>query len=126
MSMPKVAVVAGLLLCVIGIVGVIVGQQDTGKIQPTALIPFFIGDIFILLGIISIVKPNLRKHMMHFLAMIALLGFGGATFSFIKRYSPEMATVAMVAMLSTAAICLITLLLCIKSFIDARKARTIG
>ncbi|MBC7782739.1 MAG: hypothetical protein H7144_02785 [Burkholderiales bacterium] len=121
MSMPKIAIVAGVLLSILGIAGAISSNMHGGKMI-TALIPFFVGDIFILLGVLSLAQPGLRKHLMHGLAMVALLGTIAAIVPMAIRWS-LMKPMAQFSVVAMAIICAATLALCIKSFGDARRAR---
>ncbi len=121
MFMPKVAIVAGVLLSILGIVGAIFSAMHGGKMM-TALIPTYTGVIFIALGAMSIAKPDLRKHMMHGLAMVALLGAIAAIVPIVIRWG-MMKPMAQISTAGMVVICVSTLTLCIRSFIAARKAR---
>ena len=46
---------------------------DDGKVSPTALIPAFVGAVLALCGLLAF-SDKLRKHAMHFAAIIGLLG----------------------------------------------------
>ena len=93
----------------------------------TALIPTFFGIPFTILGIVA-QRERYRKHAMHGAAALALLGFIGTLGGFIKFFSliaggsvdrPEAITVQALM----AVLCLLFLVLAVKSFIDARKSR---
>jgi hypothetical protein len=124
MSMPKVAIVAGALLIILGLGGAAFSLSHGGK-PTTALIPFFVGDIFVVLGVLSLAKPSLRKHLMHGLAVVALLGALAAIAPMAIRWG-AMSAMARTSTGGMAAICLITLGLCVQSFVAARKARLAG
>ena len=123
MNMPKIAILIGVLLDLVGIAGFLHAYSG-GVVAVTALIPSFFGTIFMMLGFLSLAQPNLRKHMMHALAMLALLGFlagaGRLAMTLSKANANHIAQAASGAM---AALCAITLFFCIKSFREARKAR---
>jgi hypothetical protein len=123
--MPSTSIACGILLILVGIIGAVAANID-GKEFKTALIPAAIGIILLLLGVFARYKENLRKHLMHAAVLVALLGFIGALFApgikgviktgQIGNYTSFFAQVAM------ALICLIFVILCVKSFIDARKS----
>lgn len=123
MNMPKVAIVIGALLEMVGVAG-FAHSASEGKAAVTALIPSFVGSIFIVLGVISLAQPNLRKHLMHGLAMLALLGTLAGLGRLAMTLSKEgVSPIARASQGLLGLLCLITLVLCIKSFRDARKAR---
>ena len=126
MNMPKIAIVIGLLLSVVGIAGYAASVHD-GKSSITAFIPLFVGVIFEALGVFSLAQPALRKHLMHALAAVALLG----TLAALGRLVPSLinGTGSVAARLSIGAmavLCGLTVALCVKSFRDARRAREAG
>jgi uncharacterized membrane protein (UPF0136 family) len=119
--MASTTVAFGLLLTLLGLAGYFL----TGTSSVTALIPAFLGVILIVLGILAR-ADHVRKHAMHAAATVALLGFVGALFSLLR--TPIGLRPAM-AVLSQAATVLLTgvfLALCVRSFIDARRARRAG
>jgi O-antigen/teichoic acid export membrane protein len=119
--MASTTVVFGLLLTLLGLTGYFM----TGTSSITALIPAFLGVILLVLGILARSTP-VRKHAMHAAAMVALVGFLGALFSLLR--TPIGLRPAM-AVLSQAATVLLTgvfVALCVRSFIDARRARRAG
>ena len=125
--MSSVSIVCGFLLILIGIIGYGYGMMNGGS-SPTALIPAIFGIILAILGFIGKSKPDLRKHLMHGAVIISLLGFVGTAGSFLKIASVFSGTAerpaAVIAQFATAIICLVFVVLCIKSFVDVRKART--
>ena len=62
----------GIALIILGIGGYLA----SGAASVTALIPAFIGAVFVLLGLLGR-KETLRKHMMHATMLVALLAIGG-------------------------------------------------
>ena len=116
MSMPKITLVVGVLLVVQG-VGFYVG---TSSKSITALIPTFVGLPILVLGILAM-KESARKHAMHLAAALAMLGFLAAVGRMASAglsISPAGISVLILALLTG-----VFLLLCIKSFIDARRRR---
>jgi len=69
--MPKITVGLGVILFLLGIVGYILVDGAS----KTALIPSFFGVVFIILGGLAVANLNLRKHLMHGAAGLALLGY---------------------------------------------------
>ena len=121
--MSKITILFGALLCVLG-VGFYVG---TGQTSVTALIPSFLGLVFILVGALGL-KPNLHKHAMHAAAVLALLGFLASlrgVFGFVKILSGAEVErpYAIYEQTVMGLLCLIFTGLCIKSFIDVRRKR---
>jgi hypothetical protein len=121
-------IVCGLMLVVIGYFGYANATPDaeTGKVSPTALIPAFFGGVLVLLGLLAH-ADKLRKHAMHLAAVVGLLGFVGGFMPLIRQQSKGLpldptAPAARNGLLMSL-ICLVFVVLCVKSFIDARKAR---
>lgn len=118
--MAKLAIVFGILIALISPVSMVAA----GRFTPTALIPAVFGVLLILVGLVAL-KPNLRMHAMHGAALVALLGvlggFGRAVPALMKEGEKSM--VAISSQLALGALCAIFLVLCVKSFIDARRAR---
>jgi uncharacterized membrane protein YjjP (DUF1212 family) len=102
----------------------------TGRASVTALIPAFFGLPILLMGLGSVLRPGLRKHLMHAAAVVALLAFFGTVGSL--RFALYMISVgpthvdnpnativqSLMALLSGA-----YLYLSIRSFIQARRNR---
>lgn len=123
MNMPLIAIVFGILLDITGTAGYVF----TGQTHLTALIPSAVGTIILVSGIIAL-NPKFLKHAMHVAAMFGVLGFlGGAgrfVPSLIKHFGGE--EVSLVALASTGSmtlLCAVFTALCVKSFIDVRRAR---
>ncbi len=97
------------------------------KVSMTTLIPAGVG--VALLGCVAgvIFLPNARKHIMHVAAMVGLLGFvGGFVPIFRSKTGFNLESMAIKSGLMMSLICVIFVALCVKSFIDARKAREAG
>jgi hypothetical protein len=118
--MPTVAIVCGVLLILIGAAGYINGVM-TERASWTALIPAFIGIALALLGVLSGMKENLRKHLMHVAVVIALLGFIATAGRLIMRLSELTVSPAVLSQASTAIVCLAFMILAIRSFAAARR-----
>lgn len=119
--MPVNAIIFGVILIVIGGVGYVHGMMNE-KASITALIPAFFGIVLAGLGAAASASEGMRKHIMHVAVTVALLGFiltAGRLVSKIGELSMSAAVVSQIAM---AAICLIYVVLSIRSFIAARQA----
>ncbi len=92
--------------------------------SPTALIPSGFGVVLGILGFLA-GKESLKMHVMHAAVLIGLIGFGMTGYMSIKAVVTNNldrpAAVAEQAIM--AVICAAFVGLCVKSFIDARKAR---
>jgi peptidoglycan/LPS O-acetylase OafA/YrhL len=118
LKMELVSLGTGAGLVAIGVLGYL----GSGANSPTALIPSFIGIPFLLVGILVMLKPGTRKHAMHAAAVVALLGLlgvGGRGLMNIAKLTP----LQMVSFGGTAVLLIGFLVLAIRSFIEARRAR---
>ena len=123
--MAKLTIGFGILLILLGIFGFVA----TGSAHPTALIPAFIGLFFVLFGVMAN-TDNSKKRMlwMHISVTVALLAFIGTIPADIDtiRLSRGVVFPHPVAVLEKGAmslLCLLYVLLCIRSFILARRTR---
>lgn len=132
--MPTTAITSGILLILLGLGGFgyaavnLPPDMSVTKIL-TALIPAALGLILTVLGFLAKSKENLRKHLMHGAALVGLLGFLATVSSALKLPALFNGTaerpLAIVSQFLTAIICLVFVLLCVKSFIDARRSREV-
>jgi nitrate/nitrite transporter NarK len=122
--MPFLAMNAGAILIVLGCIGYFVpdllGSGDKYKV--TALIPAAVGLVLELCGAISLSKPDLRKLLMHIAAAVGIIGTIGG-FSPMIRGDFQFSKAAVISGACMSVVCLIFTLLCVRSFIAARKAR---
>jgi hypothetical protein len=119
----KVAITIGVLLILLGLGG-FAGSETHA---PTALIPAYIGAVLALLGVVVAAKPAARKHAMHAAAAISLLGGAMAAWRLVKALSAGTATnLQLVSFVGTTALCFLFVILAVRSFIAARKAREAG
>ncbi len=117
--MPLTAIVCGGLLVVVGLLGYAVSDADH---PVTALIPAGCGILLIIPGVIASAQPNLRKHLMHVAAAIGLVGLllaGGRLSMVLARGGGS--TLGMASLAAMALICSVFVVLCVKSFVDARR-----
>lgn len=122
--MPRIAIVFGSLLVLVG-VGFYVG---TGAASVTALIPAFIGLPLALLGGLA-TRENLRRHAMHGAAALGLLGFLGSARGLVQLPAllagePLARPAAVAGQSLTAVLCLVFVILCVRSFVAARRKRS--
>jgi len=100
----------------------------------TAFIPGIIGIILIILAQGAEMKPNARKHIMHVAVLIGLIGFVMLAFRMLPRALSEMnwlkgetygiihaSSLKSTVMLASAGLLLVFVILCVVSFITARK-----
>jgi hypothetical protein len=114
MNMPKIAVAVGSLLILQG-VGFYVG---TASKSVTALIPAFVGLPILVLGTLAF-KESVRKHAMHAAAALGILGLLAAVGRIAMaglRLSPAGVSLVIMVLLTGGFV-----LLCVKSFVDARR-----
>jgi hypothetical protein len=127
---PFVTVLFGGLLVALGLDGYF---GSIGLIQPaelqkqTALIPAYLGAGLILCGLVAL-KSSLLKHAMHFAAMLGLLGFLSGAGMGLPKLSKLLAgeaerPAAVRSQLWMGGVCLVFVVLCVNSFIQARRRR---
>lgn len=126
--MAKTTIVTGMLLTLLGVVFYAAAfQLGATSRSATALIPSFVGVPLILLGYGAVIKPTLRKHFIHVAVVLALLGFlasfGRLTMVMVREpnFGP-----AVIANMIMSAICITYVILAVRSFIEARRAREVS
>jgi len=124
--MAKVTYVFGILLVALGLIG----YWGTGSIHPTALIPTWFGLALVAGGLLAISpSEGRRKLFMHINVTVGLLGLIGASVSALREYGHARSLgldpdwKALSAQLAMAALLLIYVNLCVRSFIQARRLR---
>ena len=126
--MPSTAIFCGVLLILIGISGSGYATAN-GSASLTALIPAILGLILAVLGFLAKGRESLRKHLMHVAVVAGLLGFLATVSSFLKIPALLAGTAerpaAVAAQFATALVCLVFVVLCVKSFVDARRNLTV-
>ena len=123
--MAKITLVVGLLLVALGLVGYL----GTGSVHPTALIPLWWGLALGIGGFLSISpKESRRKLFMHINVTVALLGFIGSAVEALRGYLHAQSAgippdqIALASKLTMAGLLLIYVILCVRSFIAARRS----
>lgn len=124
-NMPTLAIVFGIVLNAMGFAAYVASGAYT------SLIPSGFGTLIFLSGLISVFVPQIRKHLMHVAALVGLLGtLGGLGMGLPKLGALLSGTAARPLasgmQIAMGVVCLIFLVLCVKSFIDARRARKSG
>jgi len=134
--MAKVTLVFAALLIVLGLAGYL----GTGSLHPTALIPTWFGVVLGIFGFLAI-GPNKsrRKLFMHINVTIGLLGFLGAAVEIVRSFVSVMNLKAVISgsqpapingialgsKIIMACLLLIYVMLCVRSFIAARRERKV-
>ena len=100
------------------------GYLGTGAQHPTALIPTWWGAALGLFGLLAMSPDEgRRKLFMHINVTVGLLGFIGAAVEAVRGYmhaaQPDM--IALASKVTMAGLLLIYVLLCVRSFIAARR-----
>lgn len=126
--MPSISIACGILLILIAIIGYAYGAA-TGTASLTALIPAIFGVLLAGFGYAAKARENLRKHLMHAALLVALLGFFATASSILQLPAlfdgSAERPAALSARFAMALICLLFLILGIKSFVDARRNRAV-
>jgi uncharacterized membrane protein len=116
--MPKISVVFGILLSVLGLYG----YFGMGMVSVSALIPLFIGVPIIILGVLAFDEQKI-KHSMHAASVLILLGLIGSLYRLAHKVLLGNIDESSIILILMSAICIIFLILAINSFIEARKVR---
>ncbi len=124
--MAKLTLVVALILIILGVAVFIA----TGSHAPTALIPAYFGILLGMLGMLANTPDNKRRMLfMHIAVTVGLIGFIFPGWRGVGDLIAQMhgqlvvRPVAMKEELVMAAICLVYVLLCVRSFIAARRNR---
>ncbi len=123
--MARITLVFALLLILLGLAG----YFGTASLHPTALIPTWFGVALGVFGLLAISPDEgRRKVFMHVNVTIGLLGFLGAAgrvlWGYVHASSAGKAPdeIALTSQLAMAALTLIYVILCVRSFINARRS----
>ena len=125
--MAKVTLAFAVVFIALGLAGFI----GTGSVHYTALIPAALGLLLGIFGALSL-SPDAgrRKLFMHINVTLGLLGFLGTIMGLIQWFQMLGGAVvknppATESKAAMAFLCLIYVILCVRSFIAARKARLV-
>lgn len=117
--MASTAIWFGRILILIGLIGYGYGMSE-GAASVTALIPAFVGVVIMACGHFGMTESR-RKLMMHIAVTVGLLGFIAGLGGFFRKGMPETIGAAGLSQLAMAVVCLIFVLLGVRSFIAARS-----
>ncbi|MDP7051219.1 MAG: hypothetical protein QF600_04800 [Verrucomicrobiota bacterium] len=115
MKMYLITILFGVLLVITGVTVYI----QTGSEHKTALIPAFLGGGLVICGLLAANEAR-RMMIMHVAVMIGLLGFIG---SMAKLFKSGQSNAAFTGKAISAGLCAVFITLCVRSFIQARRAR---
>lgn len=126
--MARITLIFAVLLVALGLIGYV----GTGSQHMTALIPTWFGVALALFGLLAMSPIEARRKLfMHINVTIGLLGFLGAAVRAIQGYGHarslgvEPDHIALASQATMAALLLFYVLLCVRSFIAARRARLV-
>jgi len=127
--MSRAAILFGLLLIILGLVGYF-SPETLGKLgpkgnSPTALIPAGVGAVLLVCGLVVEFAPATRKHVMHLASVVGLLGAVGG-FMPLRSNDFDFSMAGAVSGLLMVILCGLFLILCIRSFVLIRIARSEG
>ena len=123
--MTITGIYCGIVLILIGVAGYGYGLS-IGHASPTALIPAAFGLLIALFSAIGRAKESLRMHMMHVAVLIGLIGLIIPAYRVLSKISSISLSAAVVTQVAMAVVCLIFVILCVQSFISARRDRVNG
>lgn len=118
--MPNTSIICGSLLVIIGFVGYGYGLMNDNA-SLTALIPAAFGFVLEILGFLAKSSEGLRKHLMHAAVVVALIGFVMTAGRLLMKISTFSLSAATISQISMAVVCLLFVILAVRSFVDARR-----
>ena len=118
MTMHRWTILFGLLLVAIGLGGYYFADAK----QPMALIPAVLGIAMFVCGVVA-AQSAMRRLAMHVAAVIGMIGFVGPM---VTIFNDITNTAEVLAKGLTSALCLMFVMMCINSFLEARRARKAG
>jgi uncharacterized membrane protein HdeD (DUF308 family) len=121
--MPIATIITGGILSLLGVIGFVFSESRS----LTALIPLIFGTMLELCGALAL-RPEFKKHAMHGAAVIGLVGVLGAApgaLTFLKLITGTDVARPLAAKVQAAMFvtCAVFLVLCIRSFQEARARR---
>lgn len=121
MTMHRWTILFGLLLVAIGLGGYYFADAK----QPMALIPAVLGIAMFVCGVVA-AQGAMRRLATHVAALIGMIGFVGPMVTIFNDITNTANTAEVLAKGLTSALCLMFVLMCVNSFLEARRARTAG
>jgi len=122
--MRKLTLVTAIICILVGLYGYTQGAPNaqTGVVSKTALIPAWIGVVFLLTWLAATLKPALHKHAMHVAVIAALIGMVGAYMP-IKVRGLDFSQASVQGSVVLFLTCGVFFVAAIRSFIAARRNR---
>jgi hypothetical protein len=120
--MTIIGIYCGIVLILIGVTGYGYGLS-IGHASPTALIPAAFGLLIALLSAVGRAKESLRMHVMHVAVLIGLVGLVIPAYRVLSNVGSISLSAAVITQVAMAVVCLIFVILCVQSFINARRDR---
>lgn len=127
--MAKPTLITGILLIVVGLIGYFMGtpSEDTGVVSKTALIPAYFGIVLTILGGVALkVTGKGHMHVMHVAVLVGLLGLIGSGMRIPKSVAAVnegAGSLPLYMQSAMAVLCLVFVILCVRSFVVARLKR---
>ena len=118
--MAFTTIVFGLLLTLLGLGGYFL----TGTSSFTALIPAVPGLLLMVLGFLAR-SDNVRKHAMHAAVTVALVAFIATLASLFMTPPGVRSAIALYSQVATVLLTGLFVVLCVRSFVAARRARRV-
>lgn len=120
MSMPALTRMVGFLLVLLGVIGYVA----TGAASITALIPAMVGAIFLILAMVAR-SPTSRRHTMHAAVALALISVIAMAPRVARALGAgDLMRPAVLAQIAMLLILLGYVVMGVRSFVAARRART--
>ena len=123
--MARITLIFAVLLVALGLIGYV----GTGSQHMTALIPTWFGVALALFGLLAMSPIEARRKLfMHINVTIGLLGFLGGASEAVRGYlhaksaGVDVDEIALASKLTMTALLLIYVILCVRSFIAARRS----
>ena len=116
--MHRWTILFGLLLAAIGLGGYYFADAK----QPMALIPAVLGVAMFVCGVVAALGA-MRMLAIHVAALIGVIGFVGPLVTILKNAAN---TAAVLSKGFTSALCFMFVMMCVNSFLEARRARKAG
>ena len=121
MTMHRWTILFGLLLVAIGLGGYYFADAK----QPMALIPAVLGIAMFVCGVVA-AQGAMRMLAMHVAALSGMIGFVAPMVTIFNDITNTANTAEVLAKGLTSALCLMFVLMCVNSFLEARRARKAG
>jgi len=123
--MAKLTIMFGVVLILLGLVGFFASPLHS----PTALIPSIVGVILVILGFLALTDDAKKRMLsMHIAVTVGLLGFLGTAKSIFDYFQMMRGVqfphpIAVEEKAAMSVLLLVFVVLCVRSFIAARRAR---